>query len=76
VLPDPGAVLHSIHRFHSCLRRRRARRIHRPPPRTPTCSCAAPTLAKLPRMTYFYTALCLYLACLTALLGWWARFPR
>lgn len=27
-------------------------------------------------LTYFYTALCIYLAALTAFLGWWARFPR
>lgn len=27
-------------------------------------------------VTYVYTALCFYLAALTAFLGWWARFPR
>jgi hypothetical protein len=28
------------------------------------------------KVTYLYTALCIYLAALTAFLGWWARFPR
>jgi hypothetical protein len=28
------------------------------------------------KVTDLYTALCIYLAALTAFLGWWARFPR
>jgi hypothetical protein len=28
------------------------------------------------KVTYFYTALCIYVATLTAFLGWWARLPR
>ena len=28
------------------------------------------------KVTYLYTALCLYVAALTAFLGWWARFRR
>jgi hypothetical protein len=28
------------------------------------------------KVTYFYTALCIYVATLAAFLGWWARLPR
>jgi hypothetical protein len=33
-------------------------------------------LIRAVKVTYLYTALCVYLGTLAAFLGWWARFPR
>ena len=41
----------------------------------PTRSSRHPLVRAL-KVTYLYTALCIYLATLVAFLGWWARFPR
>jgi hypothetical protein len=41
----------------------------------PTRSAALPPHGAF-KVIYFYAALCIYLAALTAFLGWWARFPR
>jgi len=46
------------------------------PPSRMTISPVTALLSRNQRMTSFYTALCVYLACLTGFLGWWARFPR
>ena len=44
-------------------------------PRSTDSVVALPAHAS-PKVTYLYTALCIYLATLVAVLGWWARFPR